>query len=172
MPKLTPHSLATRALALADDIDGKRWEAARLAAQARADRVPNWADILSVAFRRATSTIYGWVRVIEWMETYRITAILPISFYDSAERYSDKVSDKDIRELLKVYASTPGATVESFRAELHALAAPADSMVIHTWLEKESVKLRRKAETFGIPARVRDGILLAADMLDDVKVTA
>lgn len=171
--KLTPATLATRALALADDIDGKRWEAARLAAQARADRVPNWADILSVAFRRATSTIYGWVRVIDWMTAYHVPALLPISFYDSAERYSDKVADRDIRELLKTYASTQGATVESFRAELHALAAPADEiMAVHSWLEKESGKLRRKAETYGIPARVRDGILLAADTLDDVMVTA
>lgn len=172
MQKLTRSQLSARAAKLADDIDEKRWEAARLAADAKANArtIPDWAEILSATFRRAKSTIYGWVRIVEWMTDYHIPCLLPISFYDSAERYSDKVSDRDIRELLRTYAGTPGATVEDFRIELARLAAPDDSMVNHkVWLEKESAKLRRKANDYGLPAFMRDGLLLAADTLDDTK---
>lgn len=169
MTRLTRSSLAARARALAGDIDEKRWEAARLAVDAKASArtIPDWVEILKVEFRRAKSTIYGWVRIVEWMTDHHIPCLLSISFYDSAERHSDKVSDKDIRELLRTYAGTVGATVEDFRIEIARLAGPDESMENHNaWLSKESARLRRKANDFGLPEFMRTGLLRAAVVIE------
>lgn len=175
MTKLTAHTLSTRALALCGDIDRARHELGRLALQARRDGVHNYLAIMKVPCQREESTISHWARTQEWIENVQAThGILPLiglrySFFEKAAQKSDRLSDDVLHESLWTWHDHPGSTLESFRAHLDTLAKPEPGNLaeIRKYLETHARQHRKKAEEYGLPARVRDGLQVAADALTD-----
>lgn len=148
MTKLTRTYLAVRARALSGDIDGKRWELAALASEARNQGLTDYAAIIGAACRRSESTVSHWARCWEWMQEsnhYREWGAmhrLPYSFFETCARYSDRIDTAVLCELLMTYHENAGATLESFRAELAVMAGAAgDVAEIRKGLTKTRTKI-------------------------------
>lgn len=176
--KLTRDTLPDIAAALSFSVSAVLLDRAKLASDARNAGITDYAQIIGVAFRRSESTVSHWARTGDWIiKIMRLGLFrdwnggesLPYSFFESCARYSDRIETAVLCELLMTYNETAGATLESFRADLAVMAGADSGAEFSKWLEKESAKLRRKANDFGLPAFMRDGLLLAADTLDDTK---
>lgn len=175
MTKLTPSTLATRALALSADIDSKRHDLGRLALQARRDGVPGYLAIMKTACQRAVSTISHWARTQEWIECVTNThGVLPIiglrySFFEKCAQMSDRLSDDTLYETLWIWHDNEGATLESFRTHLDTLAGaePGDVADFSRWVQARVKQLQTKAEEYGLSKHSRDKILLAVAALKD-----
>ena len=169
--KLTPRSLALQARKLSGDIDSARWALAELAAQAKAEHVSGWDNIISIECRRAPRTVMAWAVTWEWCESADIAGFmtrLPYSFYETASNYSKRIGNDKLLELLLVYHGEGGATLESFRAELSALAGEngTSTAEFRTWADHE----RRRVLSWIDRApsrRAGDCLRLAADALAD-----
>ena len=171
--RLTQKSLAALTRRLSGNIDSARFALAELAAQAKAEGVPGWAEIIGVECRRAPRTVMAWAATWEWCASVNVYEVdwarhLPYSFYETAARYSEKLGNDKLLELLLVYHGEGGATLESFRAELSILAGEngTSTAEFRTWADHERRRVLSwidKAPT----RRAGDCLRLAADALAD-----
>jgi len=141
--KLTHKTLALQARKLSGDIDGARWALAELAAQAQAEGVPGWAEIIGAECKRQPDTVEKWAHTWKWAGDNRVggyvdTGKLPYSFFECAAKKADRLSLDTLIELLQTYERQPGTTYESFRAQLSTMtggdgSARAQSMICEAW---------------------------------------
>lgn len=170
--KLTPYTLATRALSLSADIDRARHELGRLALQARRDGVHNYLAIIGKACRRQESTVSHWARTQMWIDNVTVThGVLPIiglrySFFEKCAQVSDRLDDDVLYESLWTWHEEEGATLESFRAHLDTLAGrdgDADFRIRVDKARKSVLSMIDQAPT----RRGADFLRTAADALTD-----
>jgi len=169
--KLTPKTLALQAHKLSGDIDSARWALAELAAAAKAEGVPCWAEIIGIECRREPRTVMAWAATWGWCADNRVrgwVAELPYSFFECASNKAGKLSFDVLIELLKTYEGQAGATLESFRAELSTLAGEDgdNAAVFRSWAEKEGKSILGWVDR-APTRRAADCLRLAADALAD-----
>lgn len=177
MTQLTQKSLALRARKLSLDIDGARWALAELAAQAKSEGVPGWAEIIGAECRRQPRTVMAWARTREWCDEWRVMGQvdgdkLTYSFFECAANKSEALNLDILIELLQTYEHSPGATLESFRAELAALAGEDGDRTadFRTWATRERERILGWIDRAPTP-RAGDCLKLAADALADAQET-
>lgn len=163
--------LAKQAKKLSGDIDGSRWALAKLASTARNCGIGDYAAIIGTACRRSESTVSHWARTFNWTLTlgndWVGTRNLPYSFFESCARYSDRIETAELCEKLMNYHDSPGATLESFRAELAVMAgAGGDVAEISKGLSKARNKILGWVDRMPTK-RGGDCLTVAADALAD-----
>ena len=167
--RLTQKSLAALARKLCHSVDDARWALAELAAQAKAEGVPGWAEIIGVECRREPRTVRAWAVTWEWTDQpgdKDWTEWLTYSFYEVGARYADLLGDTVILNLMSEFNANPGATLEAFRAELATLAGGDSAADFRHFAEKERKRIFDwidRAPT----RRAGDCLRLAADALAD-----
>jgi hypothetical protein len=170
--RLSPKTLAIEARKLSRDIDGARWALAELASQAKAERVPGWAEIIGAECRRQPRTVMAWAATVEWSVTINRAwrEELPYTFHEVAARYVDRVDESDILHLMNEYAVNPAETIESFRAELAEMAEDTQdgTAVFRTWATKERNRILGWVDR-APTRRAGDCLKLAADALADAQ---
>ena len=167
--KLTPKTLALQARKLSGDIDGARWALAELSAQAKAEGISGWAEIIGAECRREPRTVRAWAVTWEWTDQPGDKDWLewfPYSFYEIGARYADLLGDAIIMNLMSEFHSTPGATLESFRTELAALAGGDNAADFRHWAERERTRIQGWFDR-APSRRAGDCLRLAADALAD-----
>ena len=138
--RMTKKQLAQEARRRSADVDAARWSLAALAAQAKAEGVPDWAAVIGVECRRAPATVEKWASTWEWCERTGIgmaRAALPYSFFECAEKRAATLGDEAVIEMLQEYARDLGRTYESFRAQLSTLAGGGGYGDFPDWIHRE-----------------------------------
>ena len=153
--------------------DDGAWALCEFCLEAREAGYPQWDERIAAYERRSPRTVRDWARAAEFRQNIiGVMGDLTYSFYLVAARHLDRIHVSDVIQLMETWAVTPGATLEAFAAQLHDMAgggadADADAELL-------SGKLRRwHSEILGeidrAPARLRDALHLAADVLADAK---
>lgn len=177
---LTPKWLARYARGLSNDVDRSRWALAELSAQAKSERVPDWAAIIGAECRRAPDTVEKWARTWEWCEDLRLDdgpLPLPYSFYECAAKHSDTLGDETLVDLLQT-AEMSHATYEAFRAQLSTLAGRPgyNSGDFPAWVKQERRRIADWIDRADITRHAADCLMRAdaelKDALEEEKVTA
>src|SRR3990167_8415774 len=169
--KLTHKTLALQARKLSGDIDGARWALAELAAQAQAEGVPGWAEIIGAECKRQPDTVEKWAHTWKWAGENRVggyadTGKLPSSFFECAAKKADRRSLDTLIELLHTYERQPGTTYESFRAQLSPMTGGDGYGDFPAWAKRERNRVLDWIDR-APSRRAGDCLRLAADALAD-----
>ena len=106
--------------------DSGAWALCEFALSCWEAAYPEWDVKIAVHERRAPRTVRDWARSAKIRQNIKPVGDLTYPFYLVAMRHLDLLSLEQVKEMMQTYADTPGATLESFAAELHRLAAPVD----------------------------------------------
>ena len=109
--------LAARAAAVAGTLDERQWELAELAAEAQAERVPQWDAIIGVAVGRAPRTVRGWAGVADFRASQPTAPDAPFAYWAMAQKYAAKLPPDDVIALLQV-ALDEHASADQYAGEL------------------------------------------------------
>ena len=122
--KLTPAALAAAADAVTGTIESCRFERATLAMHAKWDRVPEWAAIIANCpnVRRSRRTVEDWALVAEFCGNLPRSFDLPYSFFSVARRYTDKLPEEELIDMLETVEGDRTINLESFGASLREAA--------------------------------------------------
>ena len=136
-------ALARDCAALAGDVDAARWQLAARAAQARSDRVDDWAAIVSAACRRTPRRVREWVRVYQWTDEADLADQRAVSRYDAFEVLYDFRKRLDLPTLLEVYYTwrqDKGAPVKVLAGNLAGMTEKPEKDLAAAW-ERMSKRL-------------------------------
>src|SRR3990172_7864956 len=109
-----------------DSKDDGAWAMCDFALECWLADYPQWDVKIAVHERRSPRTVRDWARSAKIRQNIKRVGDLTYPFYLVAMRHLDLLSLEQVRDMMQTYADTPGATLESFAAELHRLAAPGD----------------------------------------------
>lgn len=121
--QMKPYEYAVKARQLAIDVNSSLWAQAEHAAMGKRDGIENWLEIMVAESGRAESTIYEWVKVVEFKDSlleFRLTQRynrLTFSHWTALCHASERgLSAETVLKLLHHVDDTkPRVTVEALR---------------------------------------------------------
>src|SRR3990172_10690044 len=100
--------------------DDGAWALCEFCLEAREAHYPEWDAKIAAFERRAPRTVRDWARAAIIRRDIKQIGDLTYPFYLVASRSSLPL--EQVVELMRVFAAEPGATLESFAAQLHDMA--------------------------------------------------
>lgn len=166
--KLTLQAYVDQANGAGGTINERRWFLAELAAQARDEKMPLWAERMALCpnVMVAKRTVYEWAATADFRKQVGEYAV-PFSFYSRAVRYTNRMPIERLREVMET-AAAEGVTIDMFIDLLDDDAGPDYT----ERMRRIALRLRRFSQRFDLPDltdkdRVLELLSRASDLFDE-----